>query len=129
MSIAYSLNDEEFRFDNIDEVMECLEDDDKLIVGSVYYAIDTKPVDLAEYLDAADILEQAEERAYDDLGEVAEDAMSVSNDSLDELDAALKAWAAKYLTDRRFWRCVGESRALIVTADDVSNYARQEGGR
>lgn len=123
---VYSLNDEEFRFYTICEVMWALEDTDDLVAGAEYFEIETKPVDLVEYLCVGRILEDAEERAYDDLGEVAEDAFSVTHDAAAEIDALLKAWAAKHLTGRYYWRCVGKSKRLTVTADDVAEYSRTE---
>lgn len=120
---AYSLNDEDFRFDTIGEVMNALEDSDDLIIGSEYLEIETMPVNLVEYLGVDSILERAEECALDDIGEVAEDSFSVTRDAALELDALLKAWAAKHLTGR-YWRRVGKSQRLTVTAEDVAEYSR-----
>lgn len=120
---AYSLDDEEFRFETVGDALDALECAGDLAVGARYYEIDTTPVDLAEYLDAGELLEDAANRAYDDLGECAEDAIDAPQEAVDELDAALKAWAARHLTGR-YWRCVGKSRVLLVTAEDVAASAK-----
>lgn len=122
---AYSLNDEDFRYDTIGDVMNALEDSDDLIVGAEYFEVETEPVNLGEYLDADTMLETAEERAYEELGECAEDAFSVTKEAAEELDAALKSWAAKHLP-AGYWKCVGKSRRLTVTAEDVAEYSRPE---
>lgn len=122
---AYSLNDEEFRYDTVGDVMNALEDSDDLIAGAEYFEVETEPVNLGEYLDADTMLETAEERAYEELGECAEDAFSVTQESAIELDAALKAWSEKHLP-KGYWKCVGKSQRLTVTAEDVAEYSRLE---
>ena len=119
---AYSLNDEDFRYDTIGEVMSALEDSDDLIAGAEYFEIETESVDLAEYLDADTMLETAEERAYEELGECAKDAFRVTKEAAEELGATLKTWAAKHLP-AGYWRCVGKSQRITVTAEDVAEYA------
>lgn len=126
---AYSLNDEDFLFYSIGDVMSALEDDDNLVVGSIYYEIETEPADLSDYIDASTMLESAEERAYEEFGECAEDAFSTTKEAFDELDYALRKWAAKHLP-KGYWRCVGKSRPLTVTVEDVAEYSRpgKDGG-
>lgn len=115
---AYSINDEDFQFLDAEDALAALADEGRLEVGAVYYEIDTEPFDIGELLDAESILESAEERAYDELGECAEDCMSCSRDAIKELQDALDAWASKHLKGQ-YWRCVGKSRELRVTAEDL----------
>lgn len=46
----------------------------------------------------ADILDDIDQRAYDDGGEYSEGFTDVSEEAKEELDNLLKAWAEKYLT-------------------------------
>lgn len=122
-SVCYSINDEEFSYETAWDAMDALECHGRLDVGAIYFEVDSEPVDLAEYLDADWLIEDAEQRAYDDIGECAEDAFSVSKEATAELEAALKSWAAKHLPSG-YWRCVGKSREMRVTAEDIA--ARKE---
>lgn len=123
MEKAYSINDEEFNFDDPWDAMDELNRAGNLVEGAVYYEIDTKRVDPLEFLRAERILEEAEERLYDAIGEAAEDFYSVTTGAAAELDALLGEWAKKHLSDRHAWRCVGKSRELKVTAEDVASHA------
>lgn len=123
MGKVYSTNNEEFNFDDENEALQALADDGELEEGRVYYEIETVPVDLAGYFDIKTIFESAEDRAYDEIGEVAEGAFGVSEEAAEELVTAIRGWAKKHLSDRRYWKCVGESRELKVTAEQVAEFA------
>ena len=122
MEKAYSTNDEDYRYTDVDEVLQAMADDDALSEGATYYEVDTEVVQLADYLRADRILEAAEEQLYDDIGEASEDAFYASNEAMAELSLLLSAWADKHLSGR-YWKCVGKSRELKVTAADVAEYA------
>lgn len=121
---AYSINDEDYDFSDPASALDALAIEGLLEEGAVYYEIDTAPVDLSEFLRAEEILERAEEMLSDEVGESAHDAYAASAEAVAELDAALKTWAAKHLSDARVWRCVGKPRELRVTAADVAKYGR-----
>lgn len=122
MEKVYSTNGEYFNFDDENEVLQALWDDGELEEGRVYYEIEFVPVDLAEYFDIDTILELAEERAYDEIGEVAEGAFGVSKEAAEDLATAIHGWAKKHLSDRRYWKGIGESRELKVTAEQVAEF-------
>lgn len=122
MEKAYSTNDEEYNYETPGDALDALHSEGRLVEGEIYYEIDTQPVDLAEYLEADRILENAGEWAYDDIGEAAEGAFYASPEALAEWNAFTSAWAAKHLSTR-CWKCVGKSTTLVVTADDVARYA------
>ena len=124
MEKVYSTNDEEYSHTEPDEALQELADQDRLVEGAVYYECDSAPVELASYLHIDSLLDDAEARAYDELGECAEDAFSISKEAAEELDAAIKEWAKKHLSDRRFWKCVGKSREIRVTAEDIAAFDR-----
>lgn len=121
MDKAYSINDEEFNYDDASEALQALADYGELVEGRVYYEIDTKPVSLADYLAADRVLEFASEQVYDDIGEAAEDALYAGKEAEAEWNAFVTAWAEKHLSTR-LWKCVGSSRELKVTAADVAEY-------
>lgn len=121
---AYSINDEDFLFADAWDALDALAQEGLLCEGQVYYEVDTAPIDPCEFLRAERILEEAEERLGDEIGDAADHAYSVDSEAVAELDAALRAWTEKHLSDVRLWRCIGESRELKVTADDVAEHAR-----
>ncbi len=122
MDKCYSTNDEDFRYTEAGDALDALASDGALVEGATYYEIDTKAVQLADYLSADRMLEAAEERLYDAIGEAAEDAFAANKEAMDELSSLLSAWAEKHLTGH-YWKCVGDARELTVTAADVAEYA------
>jgi hypothetical protein len=118
---CYSTNNEEFNYTEAGEALQALEDDGRLVEGTVYYECDCEPVAMTRYLKADRILDWAGEQIYDEIGEVAEDAFSTNGAAEAELDALLSAWASKHITGQ-YWRCIGKPREIKVTADDVQEY-------
>lgn len=122
MEKAYSTNDEEYRYNDVSEVLQAMADDDALVEGATYYEIETEQVDMTSRLQARRVLEAAEEWLYDEIGEAAEDAYLVNKEAEDEWNAFVAEWAAKHIS-ARCWRCVGKSKELKVTAADVAEHA------
>jgi len=122
MRTLYSINDEDYIYHDPDGALDALDSDGLLEDGAVYYEADFAPVDLSRYLRAERLLEDADERLYDDVGESAEDAYSVTPEALAELDAAIKAWCEQYLANRSVWEIIGKSREIRVSAKNVSDY-------
>lgn len=122
MDKAYSINDEEYNYETPGDALDALHDEGRLVEGAIYYEIDTQPVDLADYLEADRILDNAGEWIYDDVGEAGKDAFAVGPEAVAEWDAFTAAWAAKHLPTR-CWKCVGKSTELKVTDEDVARYA------
>lgn len=123
MDKAYSTNDEEYNYTSAAEALQALADDDQLEVGRFYYEMDCKPATTSRYLSADRILENAQEQILDDIGDAADDAFLASKEAEAELDGLLDAWATKHLRVRDYWECVGKSRVLKVTAEDIAEYA------
>lgn len=122
MEKAYTTNGEEYSYTDAGEALQAMADDDALHEGATYYEIDTEAVQLADYLRADRMLEDAEERLYDDIGEAAEGAFAANKEAMDELSSLLSVWAEKHLTGH-YWKCVSNARELKVTAADVAEYA------
>jgi hypothetical protein len=123
MKKAYSVNDEEFNFDEPGGALQALADDGLLTEGGIYYEIDVEDIDLSHYLHSHRILEFAAESIGDEVGEAAEDAFQASQAAHDELNAFTKAWCEKHFAGERYWRCKGRSREVYVTADDIASMA------
>ena len=117
----YSTDGESFYFDTDAEALQALADDGQLEVGASYYEVDFETVYPAEYFRADRILDEAQDMLWGDIGESAEDAFSVPDSARLELDELLTAWANKHFTGH-WWRAVGKSRELKVTAEQVAEY-------
>jgi len=115
--ICYSLNDEEFIFDDFGDMIDNMIDPK---VGDVYYEADCKSVSVEDYLDVDQILESADERLYDDVGEIADpDYFAVGAEARAELKNLLDEWARKHVS-LRYWKIVGKSRAKEIEEGDLS---------
>ena len=122
METAYSTDDEDFSYTDVSELLQALADDGELVEGRIYYEADTEQASLTDYLKAERVLENAREWIHDQVGEAAEGAYHASEAAEAEWDAFVSEWAAKHLPVR-YWRCVGRSREIKVTAADVAEYA------
>ena len=127
MEKRYSLNDEDFCHEDRCDVMTELLDIGKLCIGHVYYEVDIEPCDVGQFLYAEDVLEQADQRLYEEIGEVADsEYQSVSAEGKDELSILLLEWEKKWVLRGRltsYWKAVGKSRECVVTFDDVTTHS------
>lgn len=119
--VAYSTNDEEFPHRELSDVFEAMIDNGSFEVGRVYYEVDIEQVCLPAYLDAESILENAEERLYDEIGEAAEDAFWASKAAVTTLNTLLTDWAKEHLSGT-YWKCSGKTRERMVTQEDIDDY-------
>lgn len=122
MEKFYSTCNEMFNHSEPDDALRELADDGLLVEGAIYYEGDFELVPFTRYLKADRILEYAGEQIYDEVGESAEDAFTVTKEAEQELDALLSAWADKHLKGQ-YWTGVGMSREIKVTASDVAEHA------
>lgn len=120
---CYSLDDEEFNCQSVGELIDGCNDRD-LVVGDSYWEADCTSVsarDAVPHSAADSLIEDMENRLYDDIGEGVSDAFSgVTPEAKLELDAFLLAWVEKHADLHRFWKIVGKSRELKFTAEDLS---------
>jgi hypothetical protein len=115
----YSTNNEDFRHTDFGDLLAALEDDGALEVGTVYYEADFRRIAVTELVSAPLVLEQMEERLYDLVGECAEDGITPKEGAEQALKALLADWAEKHTNLSTFYRVVGKSRELRITADDL----------
>ncbi|PTT89986.1 hypothetical protein DBR45_56895 [Pseudomonas sp. HMWF031] len=101
---------------NCDSLNELLNENDELAVGYTVWKGEKFPVNITGYVDAGDVIEMLGERAYDDVGEVAEDWPDVSADARQELDAVLAAWVSKHC-NATFYRVRNVVEYTLTTED------------
>ena len=118
--LCYSADEEIFNFDDMGELIYLMEPK----VGDTYWEAEKTGVDATfpiNFHTVDGILEDFDERMYDELGEVYDNECSdVSDESKAELKALLEAWATKHLQSlSRYW-LVSKPRAKQFTAEDLA---------
>ena len=110
---TWSANDELF---NCDSLSELLDENDELEVGATVWRGEKSPINITGYIDAGDIIEMLGERAYDDVGEFAEDWPDVPDAARQELEELLSTWVSKHCT-ATFYRVRNVVEYQITVAD------------
>ena len=119
MSRVYSLDDENFNFSSLDEVFDDLKSEGLLRVGQVYYSADSETFNPLKYIKVDNILENLDERMYDDLGECYNYDMSCASVAAkEELEALMKDWVEKHIK-MNYWTTKGESVECTVEEGDL----------
>ncbi|UXV17554.1 hypothetical protein N4P55_16815 [Pseudomonas fluorescens] len=113
---TWSANEELF---NCDSLGELLDENDDLEIGATVWKGEKFPVNIAGYVDVGDVIEMLGERAYDDVGEFAEDWPDVPDEARQELDALLSAWISKHCTATFY--CVRNVVEYQITAEDMAD--------
>jgi hypothetical protein len=117
---AYALDDNTFI--SLNALFQSLASVGNLKEGLVIYAAESMSCTASSYFDIENILEEADEEAYDEVGETFNnDFSSCSTEAREELRTLLTAWAEKHVvTDYR--RIVGESHAVTITAEMINAF-------
>jgi len=123
MEKCFSTNDEDFNHTEFSELMEALKDNGDVAVGTVYYEADFRHITGKDLVDASRLIEDMEERLYDEVGECAEGGLDVSNEAAEELEEFLVQWAEKHTDLGRFYKIIGKSREMKVTEADLADNA------
>lgn len=87
----YSTDEELFNAESVDEL--CLED------GDTYYRCEKQEIKGSELISqyiAENIIESMGEILYDEVGEVAQDRLDVSDEAIKDLLLVLESWADKH---------------------------------
>jgi len=121
--VFYSINEEDFSYSDIGEVIDALDCDGNLELGSTYYSCEFEAVDFTQYLDVDNILERADEYLYDNIRcEDASPFADVTKEAKDNLKTLLHDWAKRHVTGR-YWESTGLSTEHKITADDLAESA------
>lgn len=90
---VYSTDNEIFNADQVEEL--------SLEVGDTYYRAereDVNPSDLVTEWVASEVIEKMNENFYEEVGEVAESNLNISEEAESELLQLIKDWADKHAT-------------------------------
>ncbi len=128
--IYYSTDEETFNYESLDEalcgIFEC---DDILNVGSVVTVYSGEPITnkASGYL-SGNLVEDMQERAYDDAGEFAEDYLSGAgieeqNELLKELSDVVDKWADKHKLQPTFYGIKNQKEISVKIINiETGNY-------
>lgn len=112
---VWSANDEDFNSTCLDDL---LNDHPELKAGAVVWKAEAKRPEVSTLVDADDILELLDERAYEIGGEWSEDwSADVASLHRESLQAALEKWCQE-LPEINFY-LVGKSVEYIITEQDL----------
>ena len=121
--LCYSTDDENFNHLSLGEVFDALNSEGELAVGRIYYEADFKNVEPRDAFDVDGLLDDADARLYDELGEVYNnDFSNVGGATKTELEALFLGWVERHVNLGRYWIIVGKSRQLVVTEEDVREH-------
>ena len=119
MTTYYSIDDENYCHETPGDVFDELDNKGRLVVGAIYWEADFLPMEPQQVLNAARVLEDADERGYDLIGEAWDNPFSAPRDAQIELQNLLDAWAAKHVDVSRYYTMSGKQRQLEVTEADL----------
>ena len=114
---CYSADEEYFNHKSMGELLDYLggETDDKL--GATYWRGEKKELTHAECIDVESFLEQCDERAGEEIGEVYDNCFTdVSESAKMELGELITAWAKKHV-NIRYWKVVNVQEFKVTQED------------
>jgi len=121
LGYCYSENDEDYRDDGLETLFEQMIDKGTFRVGAEYWRGEVRRREASEFFSADRVIEEANERAYDDGGDYAEDFADVSEEAKAELEVMLAAWANKHCPVNFF--TVHAATKMQVTEAEYAEYA------
>ena len=113
MNRVYSDNEEYWHGYSLSEVIQ---NGDLKAEDTVWTGI-AEDFDTTSLIDASDIIDLLSERAYDNLGECAEDFPNVSKEAVKELNDFLKDWISR--NDNAPYYHVKNVEEIILTQADI----------
>lgn len=116
---VYSVNGEEFNYYDIESMFDDMASVGQFVIGQEYYEADAVDIKHEDYIDGYGILEQLDERVYDDVGEYYNsDFASVSKVAKEELELLILDWARRNIT-LNYWKIKDKSVKKFITEDNL----------
>ena len=117
---CYSTSEEIFNYDSVGDAIDELRGKmyESELIGATYWRGEKKELTHAECIDVGSFLEQCDERAYEEIGEIYDNCFTdIGDDAKNELGDLILAWAKKHV-NIRYWRVIN-SQELKITAEDL----------
>lgn len=121
MKKFYSLNDEDYNINDLDELMWIMNHEGNLKVGTVYYEAVFRTLN-ADDLNCVDyVIENMEDILYDLVGDSV-DSLDIITEAINDLKKRLDDWIVKYTNIEKFYTIHGSPIKCEITEDDVSTF-------
>lgn len=115
---CYSTDDEYFNMTTFGEVLDYFQNETEECIGCVYWKAERVKLTVEECIDVDSFLEQCDERAYEEIGDVYDNCFAdVTAEEKQELHDLIVAWAKKNVK-MRYWKAVNTAE-LKITAEDL----------
>ena len=116
----YSINEEDFIFDSVSEVVDDMSNDGEgEPLGRTYYEMEVKPLKLESFIDTYRFIDDLQDKLYEEVGEASDMFSTITKDASEELKELLVAWARKHTNLESFWVADGLARKMKVTEADL----------
>ena len=113
---CYSLDEEMFNHETIGDVIDNIVLENP--VGATYWRGEKQAITHADCIDVDTFLEQLDERAYEEIGEIYDNCFTdIDAVAKQELTDLILAWAKKHVTIR-YWKVLNV-KELKITEDDI----------
>lgn len=112
---AWSSDEETFNSDSLGELIELMDDPKP---GDVVYVGEVVSVDVSRLCNSEDVIDTMADRAWDFVGEHADDYPCVSGEAKTELDMLLADWIRKHCPPT-FYQ-IANAKPYALTAEDLS---------
>lgn len=114
---CYSTDEEMFNHETLGDVIDYLDLENP--IGATYWRGEKKELTHADCVDVDSFLEQCDERAYEEIGEVYDNCFTdVTEAEKMELGELITAWAKKHVTIR-YWKVLNVQE-MKITEDDIA---------
>lgn len=117
----YGNDDENFPYEGIGELIDAIQSDRDIEVGDTFYVHEFRRVEADDLFDVDTILDRAECRLDDIVGENYDDQLcrSVTKTAQENLHKFLEEWFKANVPYEKYWIPIGKSTEMKFTAEDL----------
>ena len=115
---CYSTDEESFSHESMGDLLDYINGETDTPLGATYWRGEKKELTHAELIDVDSFLEQCDERAYEEIGEIYDNCFAdVTEAEKMELRELITQWAKKHV-NIRYWKVLNVQE-LKLTAEDL----------
>jgi hypothetical protein len=115
---CYSTDEEIYSYESLGDVIDEIKCNTDTPIGASYWRGEKKELTHAACIDVGSFLEQCDERAYEEIGEIYNNCFTdVGDDAKNELGDLILEWAKKHV-NIQYWKVIN-SQELKIAAEDL----------
>lgn len=116
---CYSTDEETFSHESMGELIDEINCNTEEPLGATYWRGEKKELTHNECIDVESFLEQCDERAYEEIGEIYDNCFTdVGDDAKNELGDLITEWAKKHV-NIRYWKVINV-QGMKLTEEDLA---------